>query len=283
MKIKENREGFVANPKANSYKWTILIFIILTTCFLFVGCSITRVIPIQLARVSQMESYKQTFTFLKPTLQEGTQDIDLLNRIQYQTRKMDDIFIRLLGPINWQNLKDLYGLRSIRDELISKKIYIRGLISLTFYLDPVDQQSFTLEGMGRYFLIREKTGAILLIGDFHITSERHSLAVLDRGYIITNIELFTSRVPEQTTYIHEAPLKYKIFMDTSMKDDGIYSLDYTKEHEAYLPRDLDEKLSIANLIGTLKIYETGKAMKLIDFRGLSFIRKDYEKKLKKRR
>ncbi|MFX0211932.1 MAG: hypothetical protein ACFFDT_38510 [Candidatus Hodarchaeota archaeon] len=136
--------------------------------------------------------------------------------------------------------------------------------------------------MGRYFLIREKTGGILLIGDFHITCERHSRAILERGYIIANVKLFINRIPEQTTYIHEAPLKYKIFMDTSMKDDGIYSIDYSKRHEVYLPRDSEEELTEANLIGTLKIPETGKTMKLIDFRGLRFIRKDYEKKLKKR-
>ncbi|MFX0211931.1 MAG: hypothetical protein ACFFDT_38505 [Candidatus Hodarchaeota archaeon] len=127
------------SPKAYSYGWTILIFINLTVFFVFSGCRLIQIIPIQIARVSQMESYEQTFTFLESIPQEGTQDIDFWTRIQEQTRKMDDIFIRLLGPINWQNLKDLYGLRSIRDELISKKIYIQGLINLTVYLDPVDQ------------------------------------------------------------------------------------------------------------------------------------------------
>jgi hypothetical protein len=68
-----------------------------------------------------------------------------------------------------------------------------------------------------------------------------------------------------------------------MKQDGIYAIDYTKRHQVYLAQDRDGDLSGADMIGTFVMAQTGEAIKLIDFRGINFLRSDYEKKLRENR
>jgi|RhiMetdeSRZDD1v2_1073273.scaffolds.fasta_scaffold67178_1 hypothetical protein len=252
-------------------------------CLTLAGCSLTQIVPIQMARVSQTESYRQTFSFLASSVSERDRNQDGADITQFQNQRIDKVFSRLLGPDNWQTLKDLYGLGALREELIREEIFVQGLTNFTIYLDPLDHQSFVAEGMGRYFLIREKTKEILLSGDFQILGDRHFIDELDRGGLVVNVRLFTSRIPRQPTYIHEAPLKYKIFIDTRMKQDGIYAIDYTKRHQVYLAQDRDGDLSGADMIGTFVMSQTGQAIKLIDFRGINFLRSDYEKKLRENR
>src|SRR5438874_7765715 len=218
---------------------TILLVTWHVLCITLAGCSLTQIVPIQMARVSQTESYRQTFSFLASSFSERDRDQEGADTTQLQNQRIDRVFSRLLGPDNWQTLKNLYGLGSLREELIREEIFIQGLVNFTIYLDPLDHQSFVTEGMGRYFLIREKTKEILLSGDFQILGDRHFIDELDRDGMVVNVRLFTSRVPGQATYVHEAPLKYKIFIDTRMKRDGIYAIDYTKRHEVYLAQDRD--------------------------------------------
>lgn len=243
-------------------------------CFALTGCSLTRVIPIQLVRVSQTESYLQTFSFLKPSQTANDSKDGSPTTIQGQNQRMDETFTKLLGPINWQNLKDLYGLGSLRNELIQNKIYLQGIMNVILYIDPVEHESFLLEGFGRYFLVRKKTSAILLSGDFHIPLKSHFLDELDRGFVIIDVKLFVTRVPEQITYLNEVPLRYKIYIDNRMKNDKIYSIDYTQKHKTYLEDDI---------IAEITLQDTGHGAKLIDLRGIGFLKNDYQKKLRESR
>ena len=243
------------------------------------GCSLTRIVPIQIVRISQNESYTQKFTFIRNiTLNTDSSPDSAYTLEQLQIKEMDRIFFKLLGQRNWQNLKDLYGLGKLRDELILGEIYIKGLLHLTLYVDPVEHNKFLIEGMGRYFLIRKETKAILLSGNFHIPLEKHLLEELDQGSVLLSVKLFITRVPEQVTFLNEANLKYKVFMDTRMKNDHVYSVDYSKEHDVFLVEDQNQQIPTEkDLIAKIKIENLHQQAKLIDLRGIQFLRNDYSK------
>ncbi|NOQ13628.1 MAG: hypothetical protein GQ583_03980 [Methyloprofundus sp.] len=241
------------------------------------GCSITQVAPIQLSRIHQTETYIQKLSFLDNFTVESI--VDPGQRMSAQTLEMDKIFKQLLGKRNWQNLKDSYGLGNLRNELLENNIYIQGITNLSVYLDAFDSDYFSIEGSGRFFLIRKKTGAILLVGDYTISDKVYSIQDLERGYLIFDVKTIISRIPGQVTYYHEAPLKYKIYIDNSLGENGVYSIDYGKKHQAYLVED-DEILSKASFFASLIFKTPKRATKLFDFRGINFIRRDYQQLMK---
>jgi hypothetical protein len=246
------------------------------------ACSLTRPVPIQLARVSQTESYTQVFTF--PGLQNlpglaGEIMSDHSNSQQIQ--HIDRVFSHLLGSQNWQNIKDLYGFGTLYDELVQGKIYVKGMIELILYIDPLEQDHFLIEGMGRFYLVQDTTKAILLSGDFHIPLTKHRLDELDAGKLLIDVQLYVTRVPEQITYLHEARLIYELFMDTHMKDDHIYAVDYEKEHIVYLITDRLRSIPLkTDAIGVMRLQNDNRAAKLIDLRGMQFLRNDYGRHFK---
>ncbi len=216
--------------KLASYKRLALICILSMGIF---GCtSITQIVPIQMTRVTQTEAYHQTFELQTP---DNSNSPHITDTTQWHNHRVDDVFSRLLGKANWQQIKDRYGLGALRDELLREEVYIRGFLSFTTYLDPTTPQYFIAEGTGRFFLVRKKNQAILLSGDFNISPNRHSIKTLDRGHIILDLDVILSRIPEEVTYLHEAPLKYKIFFDNTLKDEKVYQLDYQRYHEVHLP------------------------------------------------
>jgi hypothetical protein len=250
----------------------ILLCVLPAFLSICVTCSLTRVVPIQIARVSQTEFFTQKFDF------EKKEDIEK------QDKNVDKIFTKLLGPKNWQNLKDHYGVKEIRDELIKNEMEIKSFMNFSIYIDPREQKEFLVEGTGRYFLIR-KNGAIILTGDALIPLERHKFSEIDKGSVVIGVKIIISRVPNLTTYDSKSWLKYKIYFDTSMKEDRVYSIDYYKNHEVYLcTKDTKEEcedkngktLSNYDRLGNLIFQNAGKA-KLWDFRGIELLRNDYKK------
>ena len=241
------------------------------------GCSITQIVPIQLSRIHQTETYVQKLSFLDNFSVESIVDPD--QRMSAQTLKMDKIFKQLLGNKNWQNLKDSYGFGNLRNELLENNIYIQGLVNLSIYPDAFDSDYFSVEGTGRFFLIRNKTGAILLVGDYTISNRAYSISDLEKGYLIFDVKLIISRIPGKVTYYHETPLKYKVYIDNSLGENGVYSIDYRKKHPAYLAED-DEILSKANFFANLIFKAPKRTTKLFDFRGINFIRRDYQQLMK---
>lgn len=118
--------------------------------------------PIQIGRVHQTETYKQSFSFLR----DGFEASDQTDLLRSQTRLMDQTFRKLLGDDNWQILKDSYGTGNLRKEILDDKIYLRGITSLSIYSDANDADLFSIQGFGRFYLIRDRTDAILMTGDF---------------------------------------------------------------------------------------------------------------------
>ena len=248
-------------------------------CLAAAACSFTRLVPVQLARVHQTESYMQVFTFTTPNQSSGPTDgnLQVLND-ERLVRRIDDVFTRLLGSQNWQNIKDLYGFGTIQDELVRGDIFVKGQASLTIYIDPVEQNHFLIEGMGRYCLIRDRTKEIMLSGDFNIPLTRHWLNELDRGKILIDVQLYVTRVPGQITYLNETRLVYELIIDKHLRDDHIYSVDYGAKHTVYLLTDRLRSIPVqSDAIGIMKLQNSYPAAKLIDLRGMQFLRDDYSR------
>lgn len=135
--------------------------------------------------------------------------------------------------------------------------------------------------MGRYYLVQEKTKAILLSGDFHIPLTKHRLDELDAGRLLMNVKLYVTRVPEQITYLNEVGLIYEMFIDTHMKNDHIYAVDYEKEHIVYLITDRLRSVPLkTDAIGVMKLQSDNCVAKLIDLRGMQFLHNDYSRHFK---
>lgn len=247
---------------------------ILICVFIFSSCSLLEVVPIQMARVTQTEYYEQYFTFLEaPSTQLEEKKNQSQSDEQSEFRKIDQVFNKLLGDKNWQNIKNLYGVGQFRNELVEHQIFIQGIINFVIYVDPSEQDLFFIEGMGSYYIIRKKTQAILLSGDFYIPLRQKSLYELEKGELIVDVELYVTRVPQQITYLKQIGLKYKIYLNKDLIKHEIFSIDYSAEHEVYLT----DRTSLPSnaLIAYLKFPQNNRLVKLIDMRGRKFLTKDY--------
>lgn len=235
---------------------------------LLAGCEVIRQVPVQMARVPQLETYKQVFTIGSVEETYATYAAAELAEVN-ALEEIDQVFQKLIGQQNWQTLKDHYGIGDIRDELVNEEIYLRGSLMMMIYLDPVDHDVFLVEGQGQYFLIRQKTGLIMLNGAFMVRSSSHGIADLDKEELPVTIELITTRIPGRETYYNPSEVVYKMAIDHSLGHEGIYALDYDAKHKVFLA---DKE------IGHMKLDSlpaSGPSKKLIDLRGRHFLKKDY--------
>lgn len=232
-----------------------------------------RQVPIQIARVTQTESYQQTFRISTPSIKK----VDLPERNRLLDTRMDAIFTSMIGSRNWQYLKNLYGVSDIRNEFMRGEIHMDGLMNFVVYLDPSDINYVVIEGTGRYFALRDKTDAILMSGDFHILPQRYSLKLFSSGCIPLDVKLYTTRIPGKTTFYKPALMRYDLNIDTTNNSTNTYSIKYENDHLAYLDMDNDGTYDKENeLVASLSMKKTRyPQVKLFDLSGLLFIKKDY--------
>lgn len=259
--------------KYQTYFQYLLIPIVL---FILVGCSsdyikFWKIIPLQLSRVAQQESYEQSFII-------KVENEASLNKNELEIRrdeKMDAIFSSMIGVENWQYLKNHYGIHDIRDELIAKQIKLHGMINFIAYLDPIDKSDsllhIVLEGTGKYFAVRNSTHAILMSGDFKILPQRFSLKNLNDGCIALDVNLYTTRIPGETTYYHPITMRYELRMKSTTKD--TYTIDYSAEHKGYLQISGNKEYEH---IADIKFKDDFSHVKLFDLRGSEFINNRYK-------
>jgi len=251
-------------------------YLISMVLFILVGCSsdyikFWKIIPLQLSRVAQQESYEQSF-IIKVDNEAS------LNKNELEIRrdeKMDAIFSSMIGNNNWQYLKNHYGIHDIRDELIARQIKMHGMINFIAYLDPLDKNDSTLhivlEGTGKYFAIRNSTKAILMSGDFKILPQRFPLKSLKEGCIALDVNLYTTRIPGETTYYHPVTMRYELKMKSKAKD--TYSIDYGIDHKGYLQISGNKEYEH---IADIKFKGDFNHVKLFDLRGSELINNRYK-------
>ena len=250
--------------------WAVLLSVL-------TACGSLKLVPIQMARVGQVEVYEQTFDFAK---HPGEPAFDApWKRDRWLNQRIDTDLSILVGPKNWQTLKDLYGLGTMREELVNGDLVIRGYINMVLSLDPNDVDRFYIDGNGRFSLVRERTGEILLSGDFYTLNNRYTLEQLERGHIDVDIQQVITRIPGQHTYLQKSKVRYRIQIDPESQAHQVYRIDYTKRHGVYL---LDDDPVLARTkelrrIGFLRFSDAHGAAKLLDLRGRGYLRNDYER------
>lgn len=260
-------------PQFYSGKCTVLIIlIVLLSACADKDLDIFRQVPIQMARVTQTDSYSQTFIIDSPAIREAQG----AERDKALDEKMDNIFIHMIGAKNWQHLKNLYGISSLRNELISRRIHIDGLISFTIYLDPLDLDFIIIEGSGRYFAVRDETEAILMSGDFIIPPQRYAIKALKSGCLPLDSKLYITRIPGKTTYYKDTLVRYDLIIDTSNARRKAYSIDYSTPHSGYIDMNGDGEYDAdVELFASLKLNDRYHQAKLFDIQGLQFIKQNY--------
>lgn len=222
------------------------------------ACGLIPRLPIQTARVVQTEQYEQFFTIPSGGGETSCND-DSRNYLS-------GMFPRLIGPENWANLSVVFARPSICDEMAAEKISILGNMNAIVYLVPGTVDEFVLEGSGHYYLIRQADRSIMMGGDFQILPDKHSVADMRRGSLDIDIQLITTMIGGVTTYMHDADLSYRIFIDLDRQEDDVYAIDYTRRHQAFLGEDMISEI----------VFSAGeRPNKLIDFRGVELLQTDY--------
>lgn len=217
------------------------------------GC---RTIPVQITRVAQIETYTQTY--------------------EIEPGNARRVFEKLLGRDNWGVLDRRWS--TLQAELsISRLIStleVKGTLNMTFSILPSNAGAFTAEGTGRYYVVQKEAAndLILFTGDFFVVDDLHSLGELDDGEIVVGIRQQQVRhFAEGLNYYNDVRVDLRIAVDTSLAKHGIYSLDYASDQHRV---ELD-----GQVIGRLRFDRPRPGFrKLIDLRGLQFLRRDYRQK-----
>lgn len=113
-------------------RWLPLAILLQLSACATENLEIWRQIPIQTARISQSEKFTLNFRIDTPAIAK----LVSRRREDELDRRMDSIFINLIGAKNWQLIKNLYGVSSVREELLSGDIHMEGLFNFNIYLDP---------------------------------------------------------------------------------------------------------------------------------------------------
>ena len=225
------------------YRYFLLFFLALS---LLPAC---RVVPIQMARVVQIDTYEHWYEIKDET-------------------HADKVFREILGKKNWDAFILYCGdIIDVLKDLREKKIVVQGSVIITMSLVPEDHDKFFIEGLGRYYVVRKSTNEIMFSATYYITENIHSIKSLERnGKIEIEMKQHLIRhfAPEKPNYFHDAPLKFRMYIK-AVKDQ-VFSFDYSRNHELVVNGEI---------VGYLKFKEPKSGSKLLDMRGLNLIRNDY--------
>ncbi len=232
--------------KVNKTKRGHLVFLCMT-CLTLSAC---HPVPIQMARMHQIDFYKQTFTI--------PDSVDAVKTLQ-----------KLIGERNYRLIK-LPNMRGGKMKEYLSQIEIRGALNFSIYLNPNDIHTFFVDAFGRYSLIYKTSGDILLTSDFYIKNNQFTEDDLKKGEIRLRVEqsLVRHSYPDSVKYF-EPDSSDKIIFNIKMAnlpgEDDVYRINYEEMHEVRLNGDM---------IGYLK-YDALPAnkYKIIDLRGRNFLKK----------
>jgi len=242
-------------------RWSMMLAMLwsLQGCAGVVRTMAPRMVPIQTARITQMEFYRQWYTFKNADHAKS-------------------VFSRLLGKENWRVLEEHKSQRPVVEDLLAQRLEVRGSLIFTISVVPTAQDSFFVEGTGRYFMVRQTTNEILLSGDYYIKNKRYAIRDMNQGRILLDVKQYIIRyfAPSEVNYYQDVPVSFVIQIDARLKEKSIYSIDYSPESKHYVVFEKE-------IIGYLEFdASTPRNDKLIDLRGRELIMDDYGQVLKDR-
>lgn len=251
---------FSLSSKIQLFRRIILVTMMFYSIF-FQGCSkIIRRVPVQMARCTIVDFYSHWY--------------DLKDIAEAQSA-----LTRLIGEENFNTLLKYRSDKKTQQFLLDKKITIKGGFSLTISLMPTNPDSFFLDGIGRYFVINDTTAEILFSADFFIKSHNNCYAIqeLKTGELRVRVNHIIIRhfayKEDKLNYYQDVVIDFCIKLNTQLADKKIYCVNYEASHDVKINGDL---------IGHLRFEPPASNWaKLIDLRGLNFIRNDYSKLIKK--
>ncbi len=220
------------------------------------------VMPIQMSRISQVEFFTQYYDFT-------------------HVDHPDEILRMLLGDENYKIFFGRFSLEKNERELkayLKDALEVRGSLTFTIQVNPVDFESFFLDGVGRFDLVEKMPNQkeeLLLDGIVKLKSDSFSLEDLRNnklkiGMTHSVVRRINLEAGESYFNFDSARVAVVVALETIKKGE-IYRLNYAAPHTFFYG---DTK------VGELFFERTPTSQyKLIDMRGLKFLRKDYRKYL----
>lgn len=228
--------------------------------FMLLGVSACRVVPIQMARISLSERYNQSF-FDKP----GT------------TFSYEEITGTLGGLLGQKNLTALR--RTHNQEIVqlqNKQCEAQGAVDIKLSLEPgsirsKDDFRFFVSGNGNYVILLKTTRQVFYTATFQLIEASHSASELFNGEVRARFrqQLIGAYPGNQENYASESEVEARLRI--KKYGAGQFGIDYGAQHEIWLFSDARQ-----TFIGYLKfVPPVSEKAKIIDLRGLRFVRNEY--------
>lgn len=226
--------------------------VLTSSCTAFVP----RIAPVQSARVVQTESFRQRFVIENVV-------------------RAERVFRSVLGPENYDALKPDEWVPYV-EKLLAGSVEARGEGTLVISIMPQRHDQFFFEGWGHYSVADRESKQILFSGEFTVVDDGpHSMTEFQRGYLDTRVRQSLVRhfALHRPTFIHESELVLRVHIKRI--DQDLYILDYGTGHEVGIVNDVGR----VEVIGCAEFDDQRDGRKLIDLRGIDFLRDDYAEKL----
>lgn len=240
-------------------------FLPLAVTLVLICAEACTLLPLQLGRVVQYESYEVTFDLGLDPGESG----------ERRARRANRAFEALLGSGNWRTLQERYGAVFLLDELTAETVYVTGRTSILLYPSRAAADAFLMEGVGRFAVVRrllEGPHQILLSGDSFIETQTISRDDLRSGRLKIEVRYLVTRIPASQTYYHEdASARFIIGLEPELARKSVYQIDYDGDHEVLLVGLREEEW----VIGNLRFDPAGAEAKVTELRGTRLLRRKF--------
>jgi hypothetical protein len=262
-------------------------------------CQSCKIVPVQTGNIILAETFKQSFDFDK----ENNKGIK---------QNADNILKKIIGAATINELIKNGGKTKQYHDIIGGKCESWGNAQIVLSVIPnsiigKNHFQFYVSGNGRYYIYLKSDQTIYYSSDFSIVQDMHDVDELRQGKVIvkfkqqltnhfsydegaSNVRSIALRdsANKSFNYVNqistglrdhrsEEAIEVHIRLNTDLADNNIYSINYEVKHEVWIGNDF---------IGYMEFEKPKYPInsinyKLMDLRGIEFIRKDYEKLQKK--
>lgn len=216
-----------------------------------------RIVPVQNARVTQVEHFEQYF---------------LAHSVPHAER----VFLSFLGKKNYDALTGEEWLPYVQ-KLVNGSIKTVGVVTIVISLLPDAYDQFIIRGWGQLSAVDISTEQVLMSGTFYVPNGPPIPITALGGPISVRVRQRVSRdfALERANYEHESDVVIRFH--TRRLGDDLYTIDYGAGHEVGALGDRGQ----LEVIGCLEFTESGGGQSAIDMRGRALLRDDYRERFGK--